>query len=520
VASSAKTYGINAVSSVGTRILQISVLVWVNQYLLKRIPAEEYSLLPLLMSLLVFGELFKNAFVSGVGRFIVEADTKGEEESVTRVVSSVFPYLAGLAAILALVGGVALYFVTAITGVDPEYENQARGMLALLLLPLLGSIVGSPFQVGLYVKQRFVVLNAIDLGCEILRVAMVVGLLLGVSVSVLWLVVASTTASLLNLALRIFFTRRELPSARFRREYFSKATAKQLFSFSAWTSIGSLMSMVVTTVPVLLLGHFSSALEIACYHLGRLPDVNIRRLALAAMIPAQPALTALYARNGMDAVKALYFRGGKYHLWATLVLVAPLVVFGGSIVQLYVGEDYLRTAQVFTTLLMMYPFIWASAMFYRVAHANGNVGAFFRCEIITVIVSVPVLYLLIAVFKMGALGAALGVAVPSVLNHVLQIWQKGLKTVAGSWRQFYRETLVPGLLPFGGAIVVSVIFRNLVSLDNWLVIGLGSGVAMLVYLWVMVQFCFDVDDRAILKKAGGLFAKLQKRAGLKRPSKA
>src|SRR5206468_5399476 len=89
--NNARLYATNAASSVTTRLLQLTVLVWVNQHLLKRIEPEEYSLFPVMISLMYFADIFKNIITGGLGRYIVEADSRGDQSGVTRIVSSIFP---------------------------------------------------------------------------------------------------------------------------------------------------------------------------------------------------------------------------------------------------------------------------------------------------------------------------------------------------------------------------------------------------------------------------------------------
>ena len=64
---------INSASSLVTRMLSISVLIWLQQYLLKRITPEEYSLLPVLYSVMMFAPLITTILISGLGRYIAEA---------------------------------------------------------------------------------------------------------------------------------------------------------------------------------------------------------------------------------------------------------------------------------------------------------------------------------------------------------------------------------------------------------------------------------------------------------------
>lgn len=77
---------INSASSLVTRMLSISVLIWLQQYLLKRITPEEYSLLPVLYSVMMFAPLVTTVLTAGLGRYIVEANTKeyGERGALMR----------------------------------------------------------------------------------------------------------------------------------------------------------------------------------------------------------------------------------------------------------------------------------------------------------------------------------------------------------------------------------------------------------------------------------------------------
>lgn len=81
---------VNAASSVVVRVVNISVLVWLQQYLLKRISAEKYALYPVLGAAIVFLPLLMGVLTSGLGRYIVEAYAKGDERGVTQIVSTMF----------------------------------------------------------------------------------------------------------------------------------------------------------------------------------------------------------------------------------------------------------------------------------------------------------------------------------------------------------------------------------------------------------------------------------------------
>ncbi|MEP4078163.1 lipopolysaccharide biosynthesis protein [Haloferula sp.] len=497
---SAGRYGVNAASSVMTRLLQLTVLVWVNQYLLKRIDAQEYSLFPVVMSLMIFADMFKNMFIGGIGRYIVEADSRGDDEGVTRVVSSIFPALLLLAVGFLAVGGLAIWKIDSLLELKSEYVGDARMMLGLLVVMVCVDVIAAPFSVGLYVKQMFVRISIIDLSCELVRIAVLLVLLFAVSTKVMWLVVASSTAIILNVIIRVVLTRRLMPAVRFRPALASMPVTKKLIGFGSWTSVGHITNFVSYTVPVFLLSHFGTAIDIAALHIGRLPDQNVRRIALAAMIPAQPAMTRMFAKEGKGSLTGLYYRGGRYHLWLIMAVVAPFLIFGKEIATLYAGPQYAATATVWMALFGCYPFIWASAMFYRVAHAEGKVAKYYLCEITTQVVTLAALFYAIVVRGAGAPGAGLAIGLSAITTHLLLIWPMGLKSIGGTWLRFFRETVLPGSAPMLFAVLVCWIYSLFAPLDSWASIGIGTACSLLVYGAVMLGLCLDPLDKTLLSK--------------------
>jgi O-antigen/teichoic acid export membrane protein len=495
-----KLYLINAGSSVLTRFLQVTVLVWVNQHLLRRIEPEEYSIFPLVISLMYFAELLRYVVTGGLGRFIVEADSRDDDREVTRIVSSIFPVLIVVAIVLVAAGGVTAWNLGGLLNIKESYLPQARIMLMLLVLSLGLNVITAPFVEGAYVRQRFVALNLIDLGCEALRILILLALLLGVSTEVMWLIVASTCGGVVNILLRIRLTRQLLPAIRFEWEYFSLATARRLIRFGAWTSIQGMTGLVSSTAPALLLNRFASPVDVTSFYLGRLPEIQIRALASVASSPAQPALTRIYATQGKAALHELYYRGGRYHLWFTLLLVAPLLAFAPQIILLYAGEQYSAAPAVIFALLGAYPFLWASAMFFQVAHAMGKVGAYYICDTFVQLATLGAMYYAVAVLDLGAPGAAVAMGVTGGVMHLILIWPMGLRLVEGRWRDFFAETFVPGILPFAVALLAGYGVGRVLRMDSWLHIAVGTTVACLAYLLVLLVFGLDPLDRSLLLK--------------------
>ena len=176
---SKRLFLVNSASAVLRRILYVSVLIWLNQHLLRRVGAVEYSLYPLVVGVMYFVPLLSLFLTAGLGRFVTEAYALGDDEKVTRIVSTMTVPLLVLSG-LCLAGGLLFaWHIGHVLTIPSGRLWDARIMLGLLVccsalrLPLV------PFTFGLYVKQRFVLQNLIGLGVEVVKMALLFVLLRG-----------------------------------------------------------------------------------------------------------------------------------------------------------------------------------------------------------------------------------------------------------------------------------------------------------------------------------------------------
>ncbi|MEM6480280.1 MAG: oligosaccharide flippase family protein [Pseudomonadota bacterium] len=498
--NSASRYVVNATSSVVTTLIRMSALVWVNQYLLRRISPEEYAIFPVITALMVIAELFPTVFLRGLARFMVEADVRRDDAQMAAIVSSMLLVLFAVAALLFCGGIIVAIHIDSVITVAPEYRTDAQAMLLMLIAVLCLRVATTPFRVGLHVRMRFVEQNLVLLATELVRVGLLLTLLLAVSTQVLWVAVASSIANALNVAIMIVYTISILPAARFRHSAISTETVKTLLSFSLWTLFQGLNNLIIKAFPALLLNRTSNAIDVAAFHVGSLADMQIRRLVISAAAPAKPALTTVYAREGEDALQAFYYRGGRYYLWVTLFLLPPLIMFAYPLITLYVGERYVMAATVMIILLSAYPFTWASGMFYEVAYSVGRIKTFNICLMILSAVAVAAMSYLVIGREMGAIGAALGLGGAQVAVYFLIMWPAGLRLVDGSWSVFLRQTLLPGLAPFGAAMLGCLLYAQAYPITSWLGFFTGAGVSVLIYVGMLVSTCLDPVDRDLLAR--------------------
>jgi len=504
---------INSASSVVARVLNISVLVWLQQYLLRRISVEEYSLYPVLMAIMVFAPLLTIVLTSGLGRYVVEAYAKQDERRITQIVSTMFPLLLGAGAALLAVGWVFSWYVDRILTIAPEWAMHARIMMGLMVFSAAVRLPLAPFGVGLYVRQKFVLSNLIAVCTEFLRVGLLLLLLVGVSTRVLWVVVASVSSEVSGLLVLVVISRRFVPALRFCRTETRWSAAREMTSFGIWNSVLHLAYTLGRGVDPIILNKLGTALDVTCLYLGSLAYFQIQQFSHLVRVPLQPPLTAMHAMGAKERLRNTYVRGGRYALWATLLISLPLIVYRGELVALYVGEGYLTAATVMGLLLLLFPIAYGSVMTPMVAHATAQVRPLAIRRILMQVVRLLVAVYLVGVVGMGAVGVALSTLVVVGISQPLLLWPLGLRLAGVQLHLWIRETVRPGLVPGLAATAVWMGLKLLVGPESWLSLGGCAACGCLFYVAILMAFCLRPCDREDLAR---ITAKIKSRVPIGR----
>jgi O-antigen/teichoic acid export membrane protein len=497
---------LNTASAVLARAINVFLIVWLHQYLLRRISPEEYQLLPLLMSIILLLPLVTAFLTAGLGRFMLTAYARGDDRQVTQIVSTMFPLLLATGGVL-LAGGLALAWnIDKVLVVAPEQLWDARLMMALLILSTALKPPCTAFSVGFYIQQRFVLYNTLAVGGELLRVALLFALLLGVSTSVLWVVVANVTTELVLTVVTLVLSVRMIPALRFRRREIRWERARELLSFGGWSFLGNLAYRMRETFILLLLNRLATPLDVAVFNVGYLGRRQINTWTEVLGGPLYPVVTGMHALGATDRVRNIYLRGGRLALWITLLVGLPAALYAETIIRLYIGATYREAAFVMILTLAGLVVTEGASMIWQVSMATGRVRGTSLWILMTQAAIVALAAYVVATLGWGATGVALAVVAVGIFAGPLALWPLGLTLAGATFTAWVRETLLPGVAPGCVAAVVWAALGIYLRPASWVSLGLCTAAGVLCYLGVLLAFCLEPRDREDLAK---LWARLQ-----------
>ena len=491
---------INSTSSVVAHVLNVTVLLWAIQYLLRRVPPAEYQLLPIVMGVMMLLPLLTSVLTFGLARFITEAYAKSDDERIRVITSTMFPILLGTSLLVLALGGLCVVYVDRLLVIPPEYVGTARWMFGVLFTSAAIRLPFAPFGVGLFVRQQFVLENLIHVGGTLLRVLLLVVLLLGVSPSVLWVVVSQVVANLTALFVQTAFSCRLVPQLRFHPGKIDLSIAAELVTFGIWVTIGNLAGVLRQAVPPILLNYWATPVDVNVFHIGSTVDSQLKNLAGKALAPILPALTAMHADDQRRRIGMSYMRGGRIMIWLLLGLATPLVIFREEILHLFLRETYPTYAASSTVLVLLLMALIVSAprmLLLKSATAIGDLRPLTTRTMVIQVLAMLLAAIFVYAFGWGAVGCAAAILIVMLIAQPLWMWSLGVRMLDISWREFFNHTLYPGATPAIVAVVAGALLRRVVAPESLPALAASIAAMLAVYALVCLGCLTPADRRDV-----------------------
>lgn len=489
---------INSASSAVTLLLNLSVLVWLQQYLLKRISPEEYSLLPIVMALMAFAPLISTVLTGGIGQFITVAYAKGDNHQVTRICSTMLPILTGAAGLMLLTAGGAIWQMGRLLNVPPERLSDVRIMLAMLVVSGALRLPLSVFGAGFIVRQKLMLNDAISIGCQIFKFALLFALLLGVSTRVIWVVTATAVSEIAQLIIVSIISLRLIPAQRFNRRAIHWPLAREIVSYGSWSLADRMAQTAKEAMNPLLLNRFSNAVGVATFHVAGIAPRQLVMLLGPIAQPFIPILAAFHATEDMERMKNTYLRIARYQVWVLFAVAVPTAIFADEIMGLYLGGRYPVAGSVMALLVFVPVFGAFNALGPAVAYARGQVRGFSIRHLAVQTFNVALTLLLVAYLDLGARGCAAATLITSATVEVLLTWSFCWKITGTRLSNWVGEVFLPTMIPAIPSVGLCFLAKRTFELDTWLVLFSVSGLSATIYVALVSAFGIRSQDKVDL----------------------
>jgi O-antigen/teichoic acid export membrane protein len=435
-------------------------------------------------SVVTYFQLVRASIGSSVNRYVAKYWAADDTHSLNQVASSATCVLSsGGLLVMGLTVAVSLLLPHWFGNRLGPYGHEAQWVVLFLGASVAVQISFSAFNGILTGCHCWGLHNLNTSGWHAVTVAgMVVALL---SDGKLWMLAAITLAGEVLASLRrVVLSYRVCKGLRLRPSFVHWSTIRRLFFFGGKTLIPSISSLLLDqTSSVFILAYLGPS-ALALYSRPCSLICHVRILVAKMAMVLTPTTSSLQSRGDLDEIRELVITATRYSLYLALPMVLMLVMFGGAIMQLWMGPRYARglvpaiLATGYLPVLIQLPALNILAGL----NAHGRPGV---ARLIASLCSVGLNILVLRYLQWGLVGTAVAVTLPLAILNMVDIPHLMCRRVGLGMGQYFRATVAAPalhLLPFAVCLVATrLLFRARPFAGLALGVITGGGVLAVIY---------------------------------------
>lgn len=448
---------------------------------------------------IIGGVVTSIAFISDVlanasQRFFSVEIGRGDPVSLKKTFNLVFLVycIAGLL-ILVLAETIGLWFLNAKMDIPVERMDAANWVYQFAIVSFLVSLISNPFQSMIIANEKMNIYAYMSILDVIIKLA-IVYLLVVFSFDKLKLyAVFMFSVTLINRMIYVIISRHKFKETKFELVW-DKQGFKSIFGYSTWTLVGSFSFIVNTQGINILFNLFFGPIANAAYAIGNQVKTAVNSFAGSFFTATRPPIIKSYAQQNYKQTDKLFYFSSKIIFILLFVLIVPLFIEIGPILQLWLGEvteympDFVRLMLIYALIVSM------SEPITAIAQAAGQVKKYHGIVDIFTLISLPISYM---IFKLGgnAYWGFIVSIVVFIVAHVLRLLI--LKSFYNILLEAYLKKLVLPILFSVVLITASMLGICKIIGENVIIVLVISVILALAISWFVI---LEKEERISLFK--------------------
>lgn len=484
-----------AISYFALAFNMITGLVY-TPWMVQRIGQSSYGLYTLATSLIAIFML-DFGLGSAVSRFISKYRAEGNQKAADDIIGIIYKlYILIDTAIFVILVGIFFFIGSIYKSLTPEELEKFRTLYLIVAGFNLISFPFSPLNGILNAYEKFIELKLCDLFNRIFTMAFVV-IALFISSDVVMVVLANVASNLLTILIKFAIVKAKLP-LRVNWKASGKENYKNLFSFTVWTTINSIMQRFTHSFSPSILGMNASSIEIAIYSPAVTLEAYFYSIATAVNGLFLPRVSKYIADKKENEILNLMIKVGKYQVTVLGLLFIGFILLGREFMILWMGPEYEKS--YYCAILIILPTFISGTQ--QIANTTVIAKNFIRyqsyCMMVTGVLGLAVSFVLS--MYIGAIGVCIGTALTSLLNisfmNIIYYKKAGINVF-----EFYKKCYLKAIPVYAVTVVVGFLILPMITLVGWKGFCLKAILITAVYL-VFVAFLYfsAVERNAVLTR--------------------
>lgn len=327
-----------AASLVRTIAVSLVALV-LPAYLTHRLPVATYSAWVLILQLAAYVSYLDLGIQTGVSKFVAEFDARGDIEAAGHHASAGLLLMIGGGTLgLALTGLLAWKVPDLFATMPANLYGDVRASLLLVGSSLAFGLVCAVYSAVFLGLQRYwipttiTIVNRVSFAVSVITVVALHGNLKTMGLAAALVNIVTGLLQIGAWQKRVSWVRVSLAGLRYR-------IVKKVARFCSVQSIWLMAMLCITGLDITIVGHYDYG-KTAYYSIATLPTTFVILILSAMLGPMMPASSAMSTQRSPNELGMFLIKITRYTTLLLLLTGLPLIVFGLSILRIWVGPQY------------------------------------------------------------------------------------------------------------------------------------------------------------------------------------
>lgn len=298
-----------------------------------------YGFWALVGTFLGYYGLLDLGLIAAVSRHIAGAIGAKDDEECNRIFNAAF--------FIYLALGFCALLITVILAASASLIFKTPGDAALFwkIILILGVNTAINFPVkawrGILTAQlRYDIMSALGLLTLGLRTLLII-LVLQAGYGILAMAWVTFISNLPEVALVIYFSKKNLSSLTIRVKHLAQKSVKTLFSYSAYAFIAQMADQLRFNVDAFVIAAFVSLAALTHYHVASTLVRYFISLMIASMGVFQPVFSRQFGAGDHESIKKTFFFATRLSVYLASFVGFGLIAWGKPFIQRWMGQEYL-----------------------------------------------------------------------------------------------------------------------------------------------------------------------------------
>lgn len=480
-------------SYVGIAVNMIAGMLY-TPWIIRNIGQSGYGLFTLASSLI---SMFMVDFgiSAAVSKFLAQYIVQGENEKIGDFLGIVYKLYLILDIVILGIFSV-VYF-----NIETIYANLSTEEIAIFkvifIIIAIYNLIAFPFVTLsgiLTAYEKFFQLklcNIINkLGtviCTIIALLLGGGLFALVFINVFW--------NLITICIKLSIVFKET-NARVNFSYWDKNELKELFSFSVWATVISIMSRLVFNIMPSILAAVSGAKSAALFGIASTLEGYVFTFSDAINGMFLPkTVRASYSQEREKNLLGLMIKVGRINLSIVGLIVIGFGVAGIEFIRLWLGDGY--TVVYICTMLMILPdLVYCPQQIGRTTLIAEN-KINYQAYIYIFVCIVNIIIALLLCPTLGVLGAGIAIGTTYTLRLILMttVFHKVLNL---NMKKFFFNCHIKMFEALLGTAVAGIALFWIIPQSGWIIFLCKCGIVAIIYVLLMWITAWDKSEKELV----------------------